>query len=94
MARTSVRHRVNLAVEVFVKPNEIAPMRVGREQFRGAIVPIVESPPGHVERHFWERFGAAILRYLAVAHYGRGRGDWVEGEYPAHWRPLVAELQG
>jgi hypothetical protein len=39
-----------------------------------------------------ERFGAAILRYLAVAHYGRGRGDWVEAEYPAHWRPLVAEL--
>ena len=39
-----------------------------------------------------ERFGAAILRYLAVAHYGRGRGDWVDSEYPAHWRPLVAEL--
>ena len=39
-----------------------------------------------------QRFGAAILRYLAVAHYGRGRGDWVEGEYPAHWRPLVAEV--
>lgn len=39
-----------------------------------------------------QRFGAAILRYLAVAHYGRGRGDWVESEYPAHWRPLVAEV--
>ena len=39
-----------------------------------------------------QRFGAAILRYLAVAHYGRGRGDWVEGEYPAHWGPLVAEV--
>jgi len=39
-----------------------------------------------------QRFGAAILRYLAVAHYGRGRGDWVESEYPAHWRPLVDEL--
>jgi hypothetical protein len=35
------------------------------------------------------RPAAALLRYLAVAHYGRGRGDWVEGEYPAHWRPLV-----
>ncbi len=34
---------------------------------------------------------AALLRYLAVAHYGRGRGDWVEGEAPAHWPPLVAE---
>jgi hypothetical protein len=39
-----------------------------------------------------QRFAAAILRYLAVAHYGRGRGDWVESEYPAHWRPLVDEL--
>ena len=39
-----------------------------------------------------QRVGAAILRYLAVAHYGRGRGDWVESEYPAHWRPLVAEV--
>jgi hypothetical protein len=33
--------------------------------------------------------GGAILRYLAVAHFGRGRGDWVAGEYPAHWRALV-----
>ena len=32
----------------------------------------------------------ALLRYLTVAHYGRGRGDWVEGEAPAHWPPLVA----
>jgi hypothetical protein len=39
-----------------------------------------------------QRFDAAILRYLAVAHYGRGRGDWVEGEYPAHWPPLVSEV--
>jgi hypothetical protein len=35
-----------------------------------------------------QRPAAALLRYLAVAHYGRGRGDWVEGEYPASWRPL------
>ncbi|HVE50287.1 MAG TPA: DUF3482 domain-containing protein [Casimicrobiaceae bacterium] len=34
----------------------------------------------------------AILRYLAVAHYGRGRGDWVETEYPAFWKPLVSRL--
>jgi uncharacterized protein DUF3482/50S ribosome-binding GTPase len=36
-----------------------------------------------------QRPAAALLRYLAVAHYGRGRGDWVESEWPAHWRPLV-----
>ncbi len=33
---------------------------------------------------------AAVLRYLAVAHFGRGRGDFVESEYPPHWRPVVA----
>jgi hypothetical protein len=33
---------------------------------------------------------AALLRYLAVAHFGRGRGDWVEGEAPAHWPAEVA----
>ncbi len=32
---------------------------------------------------------AAVLRYLAVAHYGRGRGDYVASEYPAHWRAVV-----
>ncbi len=29
---------------------------------------------------------AALLRYLTVAHFGRGRGDWVEGESPPHWK--------
>ena len=33
---------------------------------------------------------AALLRYLAVAHFGRGRGQWSEGEAPAHWREVVA----
>ena len=32
---------------------------------------------------------AALLRYLAVAHYGRGRGEWEESEYPAFWRDLA-----
>jgi Domain of unknown function (DUF3482)/50S ribosome-binding GTPase len=36
--------------------------------------------------------GSALLRYLAVAHYGRGRGDWVETEYPTFWPPLVAKI--
>ena len=34
---------------------------------------------------------AAVLRYLAVAHYGRGRGEWAEGESPAHWPAVVAQ---
>jgi hypothetical protein len=32
---------------------------------------------------------AGLLRYLAVAHFGRGRGDWTQGEAPAHWREVV-----
>ena len=31
----------------------------------------------------------SLLRYLAVAHYGRGRGDWDEGEHPPHWQSVV-----
>ena len=34
----------------------------------------------------------AVLRYLAVAHFGRGRGEWRESEYPAHGRALAEEL--
>ena len=34
---------------------------------------------------------AALLRYLAVAHFGRGRGDWAAGESPPHWRAVVAD---
>jgi hypothetical protein len=34
---------------------------------------------------------AALLRYLAVAHYGRGRGEWTRAESPPHWQPLLAE---
>jgi hypothetical protein len=26
-----------------------------------------------------------ILRYLAVAHFGRGRGEWRDAEHPKHW---------
>jgi len=37
------------------------------------------------------RFGAALMRYLAVAHFGRGRGDFVAGLAPAHWRETVDE---
>ena len=33
---------------------------------------------------------AALLRYLAVAHFGRGRGDWALGESPPHWKDVIA----
>ena len=32
---------------------------------------------------------SAVLRYLAVAHFGRGRGQFVEGEAPAFWQGEV-----
>jgi hypothetical protein len=32
---------------------------------------------------------SALLRYLAVAHFGRGRGDWRESEYPLFWLEIV-----
>jgi hypothetical protein len=35
---------------------------------------------------------AALLRYLAVAHFGRGRGEWVASETPAHWQGVVAAV--
>ena len=34
---------------------------------------------------------AALLRYLAVAHFGRGRGEWAQGESPPHWKAVVEE---
>ena len=32
---------------------------------------------------------AALLRYLAVAHFGRGRGDWHRDAVPQHWVPVA-----
>ena len=36
-----------------------------------------------------QRVESAVLRYLAVAHFGRGRGQWLASEYPAHWPTVV-----
>ncbi len=33
---------------------------------------------------------SALVRYLAVAHYGRGRGEWQESEYPLFWRDCAS----
>jgi hypothetical protein len=35
------------------------------------------------------RVVAAMMRYLAVAHFGRGRGEFAQDEYPGHWRASV-----
>ena len=34
---------------------------------------------------------SALMRYLAVAHFGRGRGAYQEGEAPAFWKNEVAQ---
>ena len=34
---------------------------------------------------------AGVLRYLAVAHFGRGRGNFVESEAPAFWQNEVEQ---
>jgi hypothetical protein len=37
-------------------------------------------------------FSSALLRYLAVAHYGRGRGQWTRSEHPPFWADAVAAV--
>ena len=37
---------------------------------------------------------SSVLRYLAVAHFGRGRGKYVEGEAPPFWRDEVEQQFG
>lgn len=35
--------------------------------------------------HFAAQAELILVTYLAVAHFGRGRGEWREGEHPQHW---------
>jgi len=44
------------------------------------------------EPHFLDQVKSTVLLYLAVAHFGRGRGDWLDPVHnPAHWQRLVEE---
>ncbi len=43
------------------------------------------------EEHFAAQWEIALLCYLAVAHYGRGRGEWQDSEPPPLWRQAVKE---
>lgn len=36
-----------------------------------------------------QRVAAALLGYLAVAHFGRGRGEFVRADVPEHWQRLI-----
>lgn len=42
--------------------------------------------------HFREQVRLAMLTYLAVAHFGRGRGEWQECVEPAHWNQIVEQV--
>jgi hypothetical protein len=44
------------------------------------------------DAYLQQRLVAALLRYLAVAHFGRGRGEFVNGDVPAHWRDAVTTV--
>jgi hypothetical protein len=37
-------------------------------------------------QHFRQQVLLATLSYLAVAHFGRGRGQWKDGEHPQIWQ--------
>lgn len=42
--------------------------------------------------HFREQVRLVMLTYLAVAHFGRGRGEWQESAEPAHWNRICGEI--
>ncbi|HEY1081514.1 MAG TPA: DUF3482 domain-containing protein [Prosthecobacter sp.] len=42
--------------------------------------------------HFREQVRLAMLTYLAVAHFGRGRGEWQQSAEPAHWNQVVGTV--
>jgi hypothetical protein len=51
-----------------------------------------DGPSMRWSAEFGERLAVtALMRYLAVAHFGRGRGEWAEGEHPAFWQPIVEQ---
>jgi len=44
------------------------------------------------EGHFHEQWRRSLLAYLAVAHFGRGRGQWVEGDPPSFWVEAIDKV--
>lgn len=42
--------------------------------------------------HFREQVKLAMLSYLAVAHFGRGRGAWKRDPRPEHWQQVVRDI--
>ncbi len=46
---------------------------------------VVTWSDGAIKKFFLE----AILLYLAISHFGRGRGNWEEGEFPHFWKKYI-----
>lgn len=44
------------------------------------------------EEHVAAQLEMSLLFYLAVSHWGRGRGEWKEADQPPHWREKVAAV--
>ncbi|MEM7013289.1 MAG: GTPase domain-containing protein [Verrucomicrobiota bacterium] len=44
------------------------------------------------EEYFMDIIKLALSSYLAVAHFGRGRGRWQDGDAPAFWNEQVAKV--
>jgi GTP-binding protein EngB required for normal cell division len=57
----------------------------GYNQLAGKDGTIVRWNQNSIYRFFID----TLLLYLAVAHFGRGRGEWSKSEYPEHWRTEV-----
>ncbi len=57
----------------------------GVNKLRGSEAPVVSWSAEALARLSRD----AVLRYLAVAHFGRGRGAWREIGAPAHWAAAV-----
>lgn len=42
------------------------------------------------EAHFIDQIKSIVMLYLAISHFGRGRGTWQDAENnPAHWQKVV-----
>lgn len=57
----------------------------GYNLVRGVDAPVLTWSPTVLD----ELVRSALLGYLAVAHYGRGRGNWAPSEHPAFWHEHV-----
>jgi hypothetical protein len=60
----------------------------GYNLVRGETDPVVRWS----EDFFLGLIRLALLRYLAVAHFGRGRGEYQQSEHPEFWQAAVGQV--